>query len=80
MSVSLPTPESTPLDLLCIQEECFKIMDASKESARSFEYAEALALLDHVNMELTSRGRCTRCGLRHNVTECHRVHSRRLEE
>ena len=36
-------------------------------------HAEIAAQLDEVNLELVSRGRCTCCGLHHNVMECHRL-------
>lgn len=67
----------SPYELLCVQERCTNIiLDGDKST---MERADAQALLDTVNMELTARGRCTCCGLSHNVMECQRVTGMHIE-
>lgn len=69
---------NSPYELLIIQQRCSAIICDGDTIADV--RADMQALLDTVNMALVARGRCTCCGLQHNVMDCQRVTGRNLEE
>jgi len=67
----------TPLQLLEIQQMCAEKLLDSLASPEAIE--AAISIREAVNLELVARGRCTLCGLKHTIMDCHRLTGKALE-